>query len=220
LVIISSEYSAQRRSHPINPMLEIALHERKELRVHAENLGKVADLGCGKLRHFDVLLPESKFLALVDTRMQLSRRHVESGKEYTVEEIAQAAHSEERKVKTYTLSRFVREAPAMDTIVCVAVFDVVPPEVRTQLLKAAARKLAREGVFILIIPRNDSSITNRFSEENGFEDGFLFHHHGLTTFFRNFGDYSDILAEADSFDLAVYRDFTKHRHVCLLFTRC
>ncbi len=43
----------------------------------------MADVGCGKLRHFDSFFRLTRQLVLVDTENQLSNPHVDNGQEYT-----------------------------------------------------------------------------------------------------------------------------------------
>lgn len=79
---IRPEYSAQRRSHPPNPALKPALEFVQKARPDLKQLGKVGDLGCGKLRHYNVLAPCSDELYLIDTEDQLSATHFDAGEEY------------------------------------------------------------------------------------------------------------------------------------------
>src|SRR3974390_215792 len=76
---IRPEYSAQRRSHPTNIALRGALeYLGSESAQPRRALGRIADLGCGKLRHY-CLLSEAQEIVLVDTENQVTTTHVDSG---------------------------------------------------------------------------------------------------------------------------------------------
>src|SRR5436309_6397022 len=90
-ITIRPEYSAQRRSQLPNPSLRSALAAVASIRKPATNLGKVADLGCGKLRHYRLLVTNSDSLLLVDTPAQISATHVDNGSTYTISQVAERA---------------------------------------------------------------------------------------------------------------------------------
>lgn len=214
---IRPEFSAQRRSHPPNPALELAVHSVREVRPGTDGWGRVADLGCGKLRHFDIIAPHSAELFLVDTEEQLSTTHIDAGVEYSVRQVAAGARKHGRKVHALTVSEFATAELSLDLILCVAVLDVVPAVTRSQILKSAARNLKKSGMLIIIAPRNDTTILDRCTPENAYRDGHVFFHHGIYTFFRNFRDHSSIINTAKRLGLTLVRDLSRYRQVCLIF---
>lgn len=217
-VKIHPEYSAQRRSHPPNPALESALQFVKELRPEANSWGRVADLGCGKLRHYDMMAAHSSALYLVDTQEQLSAIHHDGGVEYNVHQVAAKARKQGKKIHVLTADEFASAELNLDLIVCVAVLDVVLARTRSQMIKSAVRNLRKSGLLILIVPRNDTTILDRFTPENSHQDGHVFLHHGIYTFFRNFRDHSPIVRVACSAGLTLAKDLSRYRQVCLIFS--
>ena len=214
---IHPEFSAQRRSHPPNPGLELALHFVKDVRPEINGWGRVADLGCGKLRHYDIMRSHSAELYLVDTEEQLSAIHSDCGAEYCVYQEGAKARKHGKKVHVVTENEFASTKLNLDLIVCVAVLDVVLARTRSRIIKSAARNLNRSGFLVLIVPRNDTTILDRCTPENSYQDGHVFFHHGVHTFYRNFRDHSPIVKAAKSAGLTVAKDLSRYRQVCLIF---
>jgi SAM-dependent methyltransferase len=215
---IHPEFSAQRRSHPPNPALKAALAYVRQSRPESKTWGRVADLGCGKLRHYDLLLPCSSELYLVDTEIQLSASHVDAGQEYCVRDVAETAREQGKTVHTLTPAQFAASNLSLDLIVCVAALDVVVPRTRTEMTRAAARNLGASGLLILIAPRNDSTILRRCGPENAYCDGHIFLHHGIHTFYHNFRDHSPIVKICKNVGLVTRKDLSSYRQVCLVLS--
>ena len=94
---IRPEYSAQRRSHPTNIALRGALEYLGSASDQPRRaLGRIADLGCGKLRHY-CLLSEAQEIVLVDTEHQVTTTHVDSGVSYTVRGFAEEERKKRKK---------------------------------------------------------------------------------------------------------------------------
>ena len=214
---INPEYSAQRRSQLPNPALRSALAALAFVRDHSRNLGKVADLGCGKLRHYRLLAAKSDTLFLVDTPTQISSIHVDNGSTYTISQVAESARRRGRKVNVLLAEDFVQATLELDVIFCVAVFDVVPRKTRRVLTRAAAQNLSPEGHLVVIAPRNDSTILQRCSRKNAYLDGYVFGHTGIHTFFHNFRRYDDIVRDCANEGLFLVSDLSRYRQVCLIF---
>ena len=217
-VKIRPEYSAQRRSHPPNPALESALHFVKDLRPEANSWGRVADLGCGKLRHYDIMASHSTELYLIDTKEQLSAIHNDGRVEYSVHQVGAKARKHGKEIHVLTADDFASAELNLDLIVCVAVLDVVLARTRSQMIKSAAHNLRKSGLLILIVPRNDTTILDRFTPENSYQDGHIFFHHGIYTFYRNFRDHSPIIKAASRAGLTLAKDLSRYRQVCLIFS--
>ncbi len=215
-VNLRPEYSAQRRSHPPNPSLFDAIEAIQTLR-GSKRLGKVADLGCGKLRHFDLLIHLADELFLIDTKDQLSLNHKDFGKSYTVLQVAEKARKRGRKVQAVTTEAFAKATLGLDVIFCIAVFDVVPRQTRRSLIESAAGNLAKNGIFVVIAPRNDSTILRRCRPDNAYADGHVFKNHGAYTFFHNFVTYEDIIKDCSKVGISLIKDLSRYRQVCLLF---
>lgn len=215
---ISPEFSAQRRSHQINCAFQSALGLVRTQFKHSLNSWRVADLGCGKLRHYAALSGFPK-LYLVDTEKQLSMPHVDGGETYTVREVAARARAKGNVVYAMNSFEFAKAHLELDLVVCIAVLDVVVSEVRKQLIAMASRNLRSQGICILVVPRNDSTILSRCRDKNRFKDGYVFAHHGTHTFFHNFRSYSSIVAMCMREELTLIEDLSTYRQVCLVFSR-
>ena len=217
-IFIQSEYSAQRMSHPPNPAIALALQELR-LMGHKPPFSAIADVGCGKLRHFKIFSSLTKRLYLVDTEEQITREHVDSGKRYTVANFAREKSNSGGKFVALSSELFCKQKYALDLIFCVAVFDVVPRQVRQNIIASCAMNLKKGGHFIVIVPRNDSTITDRFSEANRYMDGHVFERQGIHTFFCNFQSYSTILSDCEKHRLVVTADLSRYRQVCLILSK-
>ena len=215
MVALRTDASAQARSAPPNPMLGPALATLAECITLP---ARIADLGCGKLRHFGHLAEVASHLYLVDTEQQLNRAHVDKGEPYVIRDWAKEQARRLKIAVTVSTDReFNRSRLELDAVACIAVFDVVPPTVRRAITKAAIQNLRRGGTLILVIPRNDVTITRRC--EVRYADGFVFEHHGLRTFYRNFGAYAPLLQSLARKGLQVLADLSKHKQICLVLKK-
>jgi hypothetical protein len=197
----------------------VAIKALESMRGGGGNLGKVADLGCGKLRHYKLLSAKSNALFLVDTPCQLAANHVDGRATYTIPQVVQNALKQGREVYALSLPEFAAAEHMMDVIFCVAVFDVVLRKTRRLITKTVAQKLKIDGHIVVIAPRNDASILRRCSEENAYSDGHVFEHHGLQTFFHNFRTYKSIVQDCANEGLFLTSDLSRYRQVCLIFER-
>jgi hypothetical protein len=214
---ISPEYSAQRRSHPPNPALVSAIEALKSFGNGTSTLGRVADLGCGKLRHYDLLSTITDTLYLVDTPKQISKTHVDGGTSYTIPQVVEQSRREGRRVHVLCLDDFSEVQLDLDVVFCIAVFDVVPRKTRQALTRVAVQNLSEHGHFVVIAPRNDSSILRRCSKDNKYMDGHVFKHHGVQTFFHNFRSHRSIVHDCAKEGLSTVQDLSRYRQVCLIF---
>src|SRR5438105_1854195 len=115
----------------------------------SNNLGKVADFGCGKLRHYRVLANVAKVLYLVDTERQLAATHRDGNQSYTIPGVAKSARRNGRAVYSMTVDEFSRAPGAIDVAFCVAVFDVVTRHRRREITKLVSEKLRDHGPFVI-----------------------------------------------------------------------
>lgn len=212
------EFSAQRMSHPPNPAVATAI-EALRRRWLALQRAKVADLGCGKLRHLRLLAPLSSHLFLVDTEYQLTTTHRDGNRLYTIRDLAAKRSDAVPAVAALNDTQFAVTKLSLDVVFCVAVFDVVTLDTRKALTAAAYRNLRRGGLFVLIVPRNDSTILVRCATGNAYADGHAFQHHGAYTFFKNFRDTYALARLCEAGGFTMVEDLSVYRQVCLLFER-
>jgi hypothetical protein len=159
-------------------------------------------------------------LVLVDTKKQLEKRKTDRGASFTIAEAAETAAGEARLPITVLDSEdFAGRKMGLDVVFCIAVFDVVVREVRRGLTQAAYRNLDVSGHFVVIIPRNDSSILRRCTKENSYKDGHVFAHHGVETFFRNFRSTRTIESDCYAAGLTTVADLSRYRQCCLIFEK-
>lgn len=219
-IFISPEYSAQRRSAPPNPALRLALDALGTLRGGRLQNMRVADQGCGKLRHYRLLRRIARALYLVDTARQLSAIHRDGGSTFRITDFARKENTRSAtRVGVLTDREFGRSRLRLDIVFSIAVLDVVPSRQRRAIVHAAARNLRSRGWLVLIIPRNDSSILHRCGPENRYGDGYVFPHHGVFTFYRNFHDVRPLVRECGRAGLELVQDLSSYRQICLLLRR-
>ncbi|SRR6266540_1059033 len=211
------ELSAQRLSHPPSPLLGVAISYLLKGR-RTSHLGRVADIGAGKLRHARLLHRQARRLYLVDTEQQLRAVHRDGSRTYTMETFVAAMRAGNR-VRALSSVLFAGTRLRIDVAFCVAVMDVVPQFVRRQILTAAIRNLRQGGDLVLIVPRNDSTILRRCHRTNRRWDGHWFLNRNGFTFFRNFRSVTPLVRMAEMLGVRLLVDLSVYRQVCLIFKK-
>ena len=172
------------------------------------------DYGCGQLRNVGVLLEYSNKLLLVDTPQQLDTPHEFFGRRMLAKEFA-AEHWPDAKLRFLLSVEFERSRVSAHAIFVVNVFDVVPTPTRIAMVKALLRNLRRDGLAIVIAPRNDSWTLRICTPGRSYEHGFVFPHPRGYTYYRNW--VSDSLHRwLESHGLRIVRDLSCYRQVCLI----
>lgn len=202
-------------------MLHIGLDELKYgLGVGTRAGLRVADHGCGQLRHYRVLRKISRELYLVDTEAQLTRSHQDGDQEFRIVDVAANGNrGAERRVVAMNTTAFERSRLELDLAVSVAVMDVVVPQDRRRIATAIGRNLRRGGICLLIVPRNDSSILARCTWKNRYYDGHVFKHHGIETFYHNHESTSGLIRLFRLCGMSLINDLSRYRQVCLCLRR-
>jgi len=216
---IYPEYSAQPSIAKPNPLLEVSiqyiLSNRNPQKI---KLLKIVDYGCGKLRHLHVFFKYFNTIYLVDTEIQLSRVQRLFGEKTSVTHYIDNLRTS-KKMRVFNNHEFESLTLAVDIVFSIAVFDVVLPHVRRRMIKASYKNLKKGGYFVVIIPRNDSSILKRCSENNKYADGHIFHHHGIVTFFKNFSETKHLINKITKIGFVLSKDLSRYRNVCLIFEK-
>lgn len=141
---ISPEYSAQPSVAKPNSLLEIAIQYILNKNLVRSKLLKIADYGCGRLRHFHIFLKYFDVIYLVDTEFQLSRLIKLFGKKTTIKQyIANIKTS--KKIEVLNNYEFESSKLNLDIVFSIAVFDVVPPKTRTNMIKSSYENLKKGG---------------------------------------------------------------------------
>lgn len=210
---LRSELSAQRINAPVNPLVSVAMDWLAE----NDRINRVADQGCGKLRHLNSFRRYSE-VYLVDTEAQLSRAaQLASVRESVRRYVAKRNARQSRSLETLTDQEFANTSLGLDAVFAIAVYDVVPPRVRGRLAAAARRNLRGHGKYVVISPRNDSSRLVRCTVENAYGDGHVFAHHGAYTFWTNLRDVRRIKRLVTRHGFREVVDLSVYRQVCVIF---
>jgi hypothetical protein len=201
-------------------MVRIAIRALRGLDALKSEGVRLADHGCGKLRHYKLLAPLASELYLVDTQEQLTRAHREGRRELIITSFAADKNKKTgRFVVPVTTERFERSRLELDLIFSIAVLDVVTPPTRRRIIDAAINNLKLGGYFVLIIPRNDSSILKRCAKENHYFDGHVFARKGIVTFYKNFKTTNGLEVLCKNKGLQIVANLSLFRQVCLLWRR-
>ena len=214
---LQPEFSAQPMAAKPNPMVRVAIATILDA---GFNMKCVVDQGCGRLRHLNIMLENCKRLVLVETPFQLSRKMVMDGAICTIPDHVRSMHWARRnRIRIMSTELFGESHLGVDVVFSVCTFDVVPKAARLAMTVTAAQNLCDEGAYVVIAPRNDTTITNRFTKANAYQDGHVFYHHGIATFYANFRDNSSLIhmIERKGFELVV--DLSNYRQVCLIFQK-
>lgn len=216
-VRISSEFSAQPSTSRPNAFVEKAtswIEANSPLRPRQRTC---ANQGCGKLRHYRLLSKRFSKLLLVDTNEQLNiTQRIWEINRTSIREYVKRLDSAANRVAVMSSEDFAQAKCEIDVIFNVCVVDVVVPRIRKCILAAAYRNLKIGGFFVLIVPRNDQTITVRCERTNRFLDGHFFHHHGVSTFYRDFRNTTDLMRLVKRAGFAVREDLSVYRQACLI----
>lgn len=118
-----------------------------------------------------------------------------------------------------SVEEFAVAALGLDVIFTVATYDVVPRRTRVRMAQVTWRNLRPDGLYVVIVPRNDSTILRRCVAECAYGDGYAFHRNGIATFYRNCCDHTPIIASLQAIGFMCERDLSRYRQVCLVFRR-
>jgi len=218
---VDSSYSAQPSIAKPNPFIIKAIEHiiNRELLALNDKDAKVADQGCGKLRHFNILCQYFNTIYFVDTESQLSRHQTLFGLKTNIRECINNLKINGKSLSVLSDVDFTCSNLNLDIIFDLCVFDVVLPEIRKAIIFSAHKNLRKDGLFVVIIPRNDQSILDRCKPENKYFDGFIFQHHGVATFYRNFKDFSEILNPILTQGFSLEADLSAYRQICLILRK-
>jgi len=216
---VSPEYSAQPSIARATPLLEVSIkHIISNENTTELNSLRVADYGCGKLRHLCIFRNYFDSIYLVDTKFQLSRTLKLFGEKTTITKYI-ATLETSNNIRILNGSEFESSKLGLNAIFSIAVLDVVLPGTRTTMIETVHKNLKPGGFFVIIMPRNDSSILKRCLQNNKYYDGYFFNHHGITTFFKNFRKAEHLVNKITRSGFVLVKNLSIYRHVCLLFKK-
>jgi len=219
---IHSENSAQGTTTNANPLVETVLTKITSEKTYGldskgKNL-KLVDLGCGKLRHLCICSKFANQIILVDTVEQITRTQKFAGTNYTMEQFVQSLGNHRSKITIIATTEFEKQHHNADIVLSVAVMDVVLKGDREQMSRSAFNNLSKGRYFVVIVPRNDSSILKRCSKSNEYQHGNVFNSRGDSnrTFYSNFADHTPLLRLFERIGFRLVDDLSVYRQVCLI----
>jgi hypothetical protein len=215
MIKISPEYSALPNAKKPNPMLQKAI-EYLAIQRDFKSEMKVADQGFGALRHLKLMLESYDQIYLIDTKEQFNRAHTIDGAKTTIPTYISNLKLPNKQISLMTNTQFSRTSLELDAVYNMCTFDVALPKTRVEMLRAAKRNLKEGGYFVLIIPRNDTTILCRCKDDNKYLDGYYFKHHGIYTFYTNFRNYDGLMKATSGFGFNLIKDLSIYRQICLI----
>ncbi len=219
---ICPENSAQGTNSKPNPLVRPVLEKlTNDKRFVLKRNIKIADLGCGKLRHLAICREFSKHILLIDTKLQIERTQKFAGLPATMSQYVESLGDRGTRVRIVDINDFEKQQNNADIVLSVAVMDVVIQDARIRMARAAFRNLRPGGYFVVIVPRNDSSILVNCRQDNRFEDGFLFRNrgHDNLTFYTNFRDTRLLLDLLNESGFHLVEDISVFRQVCFILRK-
>lgn len=213
---ITSELSAQGiQKSTSGAFRRVAERVRQILgEIETSSAPLIVEQGCGLLRNVETLLTLSSRLVLVDTEHQLTKAHSFYGRDLTIPEFVQDTWPD-KQISVLTAKEFSEGSLQADVVFSVNVFDVVPPETRTELLASARRNLSESGILAMVVPRNDTWQLRRCTEDRRYADGYAMPNRGRYTFYRNWTNQQmETLLTESGFE--VLEDLSRYRHLSLM----
>ena len=216
---INSAYSAQPSLVKPNPFLPVAIEYifKNGLISKVPSKIRVADQGCGKLRHLKLLTQYFDHIYLIDTEFQLSRPQKLFGKsDITIKGYVDTLNIHGKEISVVSDVSFNSTRLNLDIVFNICVFDIEIPKVRKAISDSAYRNLMKGGLCIIIISRNDQSILSRCKKENKYLDGYAFCHHGTVTFYKNYLDTQPLIKNLARQGFKLIGDLSVYKQVCLI----
>lgn len=211
---IRPELSAQGIRKSINPMLPKVISVLRELADFEGQPPLIVDCGCGQLRNVECLSSLSPRIVLVDTPFQLDTPHVMLGTRMLIGDFVKKNLASLDANVMYTTD-FEKSRLDAKVIFSINVLDVLPRATRVSMVRACIRNMATDGLFVAIVPRNDTWTLRICTPEAQYQDGYVFQHKRGYTYYHNWK--GDTLAKwVDRQGLAIVEDISIYRHACLI----
>jgi len=124
------------------------IKEDKLINRDFDNL-KVADQGCGKLRHLKIFYKYFNIIYLIDTEFQINKTQRLFGKNnITIREYLSKNKIKGKEINLITAKKFTATKLNLDLIFNICVFDVEIPEVRKSMIESSFNNLRNKGIFL------------------------------------------------------------------------
>ncbi|MBI4659660.1 MAG: methyltransferase domain-containing protein [Verrucomicrobia bacterium] len=178
----------------------------------------IVDQGCGQLRITKELLKHYHRIVVVETDFQLSRKHKFFDEKLTIPEFLKLRWSNHR-IEVMSSTRFAKSQLRADVVFSVNVLDVTPPHTRGSILRAARQNISQNGVFAVIVPKNESWTLRLCTKERKHADGFVFSNHRAHTFYKNW-QAAPLRKLLKRYGFLVWEDLSRFRIACLICKPC
>jgi len=213
MVIIKTELSALGIKTKQNPMVEKMVKFLKEKEKTIRNL-LIVDQGCGQLRNTKYFIKMFNNIIIVDTDTQLMKPHILYDEKISIHEYVKKRWKN-YSIKIINSEKFKKTKVNADVIFSINVLDVTPPKIRKEILNSAHRNLKKDGLFIAIVPRNDTWTLNRCKSAKSFDDGYILKNHNYHTFYRNWDNkhLKQLLRKNGFYE---YENMSKYRQACFI----
>lgn len=163
------------------------------------NVRSVVDLGCGRLRNFNVLRRYFPEITPVDTDLQCQR----------IRDLLQP----HQRILLLSISEFEKNEKKYDAIFLISVLHVIDkPKQREKLLSIASSKLHNSGFLIVDVPTGERYYRQHCTNENKHGDGWVMGTGPVRTFYKNFyaEEFDDLIAACTEFRLYLKLSLDKH----------
>lgn len=213
-ITIRPELSAQGIRKSNNPMLPKVISELEELTDFEGQTPLIVDCGCGQLRNVECLSNFSPRIVLVDTPFQLDNPHAMFGTRMLISDYVKNNLASLDTNVMYTTD-FEKSRLHAKVIFSINVLDVLPRTTRVSMVRACIRNMATDGLFVAIVPRNDTWTLRICTTEAKYQDGYVFQHKRGYTYYHNWK--GDALAKwVGRQGLAIVKDMSIYRYACLI----
>lgn len=106
-----------------------------------------------------------------------------------------------------------------DIIFSIAVADIIPLESFKHIIEDSYLKLKKDAYFVIVVPRNDTSILRRCNNENAYNEGFIFKKGKYTTYMRNYRDPNPLYNEFEKNGFSLVEDLSVFNQICSIFKK-
>jgi hypothetical protein len=151
---------------------------------------------------------------LVDTPYQLATPHSFLGKTMLVADFVREKLPN-LDARVMDSVAFARSAIGAHVVFSINVLDVVPRHTRSQMVAACIANMRDDGVFVAVVPRNDTWTLRICTPHARYQDGYIFPHARGYTYYHNWtGNTLSVWLARQG--LAVVKDLSIYRHACLI----
>lgn len=111
------------------------------------------DYGCGKLRYYDIMLPSTEYLMLVDSEIQLSRYQTLAQQRTSIRKFIGGSN----RVTVANVAEFADNQTQFDKGFCINVLSVIPIfAIRQRIIRLMHSKLRPGGTCLFVVQYRNS----------------------------------------------------------------